>query len=189
MLVSGVVLEMDFAVVNIILFLGLLPSENVLVNDLVWRDVLCIWAGGNDVILFLMAQSWTQGGEAWRQRGLVEWMLAQFPSRQLGRGHSIDSESANLGSDPTPTAHSCRALGHLPAPSRGQCPGCLIALLSVFNEITWENTFHGVWFALGAQQISVLLPFSSFFFLVLPWKGTSITMTLIVLYTLSDGKQ
>lgn len=34
MLVSGVVMEIDFAVVNIILFLGLLPSENVLLMTL-----------------------------------------------------------------------------------------------------------------------------------------------------------
>lgn len=36
------VMETDFTVVNIILSLGLLPSENVLVNDLVWSDRLCI---------------------------------------------------------------------------------------------------------------------------------------------------
>ena len=34
MLVSGAVVEMDFTVVNIILFLGLLPSENVLLMTL-----------------------------------------------------------------------------------------------------------------------------------------------------------
>lgn len=54
MLVSRVVPEMDSAIVNMTLFLGLLPSENVLLMTLSGVDTVCIGDGGNYVVLSLM---------------------------------------------------------------------------------------------------------------------------------------
>lgn len=83
---------MDSAIVNMTLFLGLLPSENVLLMTLSGVDTVCIGDGGNYVVLSLMTSSWT-----WRKETLQGYRGDRssgcWPDpfqAAWGKGHSTD---------------------------------------------------------------------------------------------------
>lgn len=123
---------MDFTVVNIILFLGLLPSENVLVMTLsgvryyIWEtmETMCP--------LSLMTQSWTQRCRS-SCKEMGDWRLSWFPARQHGTMDTIQTLESKRPRLTKYQLHDCWSFAS--SVQVALLHRCLLALLAGSDEM------------------------------------------------------